>query len=77
MNTNEIKEFNQQVQTLFSQTTNNDIIRAAGVMIADNDIQKDDKRTNLIANSVVQLCTASNEQLEYLLSFITLKINNS
>ena len=77
MSNNEIKEFNTKVHNMFADTTNDDIIRAAGIMLADNEIEKDNYRTRLIANIVAQLSTASNEQLEYLLSFTTLKIANS
>lgn len=77
MKNNENLKFNKKVQKLFNATSNNDIIRAAGIMIADNDIEKDDYRTKLIANTVAQLITADNEQLEYLLAFTTHKIANS
>ena len=77
MNNNELKKFNTKVHNMFADTTNEDIIRAAGIMLADNEIEKDNYRTRLIANTVAQLSTASNEQLEYLLAFTTLKIANS
>ena len=49
---------------------NSDTIRAMGLIMADYEVEKDDKRAKLIIQTVNRLVCLRPDQLEYICSFI-------